>query len=96
MLKFENLESSDSYIDTIDFLENSLKNQLSEISCDLRLNPKATKNIIITSGRIVKEYDSYINHVIKINPFAIKDIEKLKEMKHFWEEFKRKELKLYD
>ena len=94
MIAEEPSQATANYAESIDFLENTVAKSLRDIDCDLEKATQTEKRQIATLiERILKEYDTYIDHAIKTNPFALEIIKELRESRQWWLNFKKEEFK---
>ena len=90
-------QGSCAYADSIDFLEASITTQLREIGCDLVTADETSKRqIFMNVEKVIREYDAYTEWAIQTNPYALKEIQRLRESKQFWISFRKDELNTYD
>ena len=83
-----------NYAESIDFLEESVGKSLQDIDCDLEKATQTEKRQIATLiERILKEYDTCIDHAIKTNPYTLETIKELRESRQWWLNFKKEEFK---
>ncbi len=85
-----------NYADTIDFLEAEITRELREANCDLATAaPESVRSIDLNVGKVIKEYEAYIDRIIIENPYFLKEKKENRDSKQFWVNWRKEQLKPY-
>ena len=92
MIEFIQENDSDTFVEAIEFLEEEIRQTLTESECDLDSNSKAKRQVAVLVEKTIGEYTKYIKHSIEINPFCLKEIKQLRSGRQFWIEWREENL----
>ena len=92
MIEFIQENDSDTFVEAIEFLEEEIRQTLTEAECNLDSNSKAKRQVAVLVEKTIGEYTKYIKHSIEINPFCLKEINQLRSGRQFWVDWRAENL----